>query len=111
MQGLEPEKKMGMYKNYLLCEAAKERDFIGLAELVQSLSPTKSLERVFYACIRAKKGIVQTAVTLGCCYQKDIVYLNGFTEVSDWIEKGGKTEELFRGKVKISDLPYLAAKK
>lgn len=111
ISGLDPSiKKNGMYKKYLLCDGAKEKTFAELAELAQSLS-NKSLEQVFNACLRVKKGIVQTADTLGCCYQKDIVYLNGFTEVSEWVTKGGNPNDLFRGKVKIADLPYLETPK
>lgn len=104
-------KKNGMYKKYILCEAAKEKNFSELSQLAQSLNQ-KSLEQIFNACLRVKKWIIQTGQTgTGCCYQKDVVYLNGYTTVAKWIENGGEIDELYIGKIKISDLAYLAPPK
>ena len=55
LDGLDPSiRKDGMYKKYVICDAAKDRKFSELAELAQSFE-SKSLERIFNACLRAKK--------------------------------------------------------
>lgn len=43
-----------MYKKYILCEAAKEKNFSELSQLAQTLNQ-KSLEQIFNACLRVKK--------------------------------------------------------
>lgn len=98
--------KNAMYLKYYLLAMVDTLSFAETVELLISLSPEKSLESIFAGAVRLKRGIIHTETTgiPGTAYQKDKIYLDGYTRIHEWVENGGDQDQLFYGKVKIGDL-------
>lgn len=101
----EWEEKNGMYKKYIISHDAKQKSFRELVHTIESLYPEKWLEQIFSDCVRAKKGIMNTRKMIAW-YMKDVVYLNGYTKIKNWVDNGGEIEKMFVWKVKVEDLRY-----
>ena len=99
----EWEEKMGMYKKYIISHEACTTSFRELVWTIENYYPEKRLEQIFSDCYRAKKGIMNTRKILSA-FQKDIVYLNGYTKIKNWVENGWDREKMFVGKVKVENL-------
>lgn len=98
--------KNAMYIKYYLLSAADTLSFAETSDLIRSLYPNKSLESIFSDTVRLKRGISRTEVrgVEGTTYQKDKIYLDGYTRVSSWITSGGNPDKLLFWKIKIADL-------
>lgn len=84
----EGYEKNAMYIKYYLLSQADERNFAQTATLIQSLYPQYSIETVFAQTVRLKRGIIHTERDGGgTTYQKDKIYLDGYSRVSEWIEE------------------------
>ncbi|MFZ2255538.1 MAG: hypothetical protein WAW59_03830 [Patescibacteria group bacterium] len=85
-----------MYIKYYLLSAADTLSFAETSDLIRSLYPNKSLESIFSDTVRLKRGISRTEVrgVEGTTYQKDKIYLDGYTRVSSWIASGGNPDKL-----------------
>ena len=94
---------MGMYKKYIISHEACTTSFRELVWTIENYYPEKRLEQIFSDCYRAKKGIMNTRKILSA-FQKDIVYLNGYTKIKNWVENGWDREKMFVGKVKVENL-------
>lgn len=95
-----------MYIKYYLLSAADTLSFSETLDLVRSLYPGKSPESLFSDTVRLKRGISRTEVSgvEGTTYQKDKIYLDGYTRIQAWIDAGGDTRKLLYGKIKLADL-------
>jgi uncharacterized protein (TIGR02421 family) len=74
-------------------------------EVFNELKKCFSEEEAFKLTFRAKRGIADTNESGGCT--KDYVYLKGYYEVQEYINRGEAYEDLYIGKVGISDLPTI----
>lgn len=102
--------KNAMYFNYYLISQIDTLSFSQSVQLLQSVYPAYSLEKIFNQVTRFKRGIIHTENSLnrGNSYWKDKIYLDGYSRVSEWIHEGGDEKLLYFWKVKISDLPLVA---
>ncbi|MFA5916879.1 MAG: tyrosine/phenylalanine carboxypeptidase domain-containing protein [Candidatus Gracilibacteria bacterium] len=99
--------KNAMYQNYYMLNLAKKLDFQELAEIGFRLKGNDYI-KVFKTITRFKKGIQDTGIkNPGAFFSKDKVYLDGYIQVKDWVEKGGDTDKLMIGKIKIEDLDFI----
>jgi len=62
-------------------------------------------ERVFSFMFRLKRGFEDPSRE--GVYMKDVVYLNGFIAVEDFIERGGSLKDIYIGKIHLDDLALI----
>ncbi|MBU1198697.1 MAG: DUF1704 domain-containing protein [Nanoarchaeota archaeon] len=78
---------------------ALQNDFITTyRELKKFFDPKKA----FQLTARIKRGLLDTSLPGG--HTKDIVYLQGYFEVKDYVKNGGKIEDLYYGKITWKDV-------
>lgn len=71
---------------YEICRKACGTTFSGLAEFVRNADPERDIERVFKACVRAKRGVCDTSSShQGAAFLKDKVYLDGVEKIDKWV--------------------------
>ncbi|PID83947.1 hypothetical protein CSB09_03465 [Candidatus Gracilibacteria bacterium] len=105
-----PEKyqKNTMYLNYFILTQIDTLSFVESAGLIKSIFPHKNFAEIFTHTLRLKRGICDgSAKTPGTTYWKDKIYVDGYIRTKKWIDDGGDTSKLFKGKIKISDLEIL----
>lgn len=56
-------------------------------------------------CVKSKRGLKNT--NLKTAFTKDSIYFSGLREVEKFVKKGGLVEDLYVGKIGISDLPLI----
>lgn len=83
---------------------AKKMSFCDLFHFLQDTYDLKD-DLAWRLCVKAKRGFSDSA-QLGA-FTKDQIYFTGHREVEKFIEKGGKIEDLYMGKIKIDDLKVL----
>lgn len=98
--------KIGMYQKYYLLSMAGEKSFADLAGIIYGMS-SKSLLGSFNGALRMKKWLRDTANRWGAVNMKGKIYLDGYTEMKEWIEQWGDVKKLMIGKVKRSDLKVI----
>ncbi len=99
--------KNAMYQNYYMLNLAKKLDFQELADVWFHLK-WNDYQKVFKTISRFKKWITDTSVKHPwALFSKDKVYLDWFTQVRKWIEKGWDIEKLMIWKIKIEDLDLI----
>ncbi|EKD44278.1 MAG: hypothetical protein ACD_71C00188G0002 [uncultured bacterium (gcode 4)] len=105
----EGYEKNAMYVKYYLLSTVDVLSFSDTVGLLISLYPEKSLESIFSDAVRLKRGITYSWVKgiSWITYQKDKIYLDGYTRIKDWIENGGDQKKLFYGKIKIKDIEII----
>jgi alpha-L-glutamate ligase-like protein len=101
--------KNAMYIKYYLLDQVDTLSFSETIELLSTIYPKKPLESLFSDAVRLKRGIIHsdTCWISGTTYQKDKIYLGGYTRVESWIANGGNPEKLFFWKIKIKDFQVL----
>lgn len=99
--------KISVYKEYFLTKQLQDNSFIKSFELCKFLYPSKNMEKLFKTVLRSKRGLVNTGETKGIGFQKDKIYLDGFAKIEKRLKSGNNEEKLYKGKLKIEDLPYL----
>jgi len=62
-------------------------------------------KNAFQLTLRSKRGLAITEHAGG--FTKDIVYLQGYLKIKNFIKKGGKLEDLYYGKYSINDVNYI----
>jgi len=62
-------------------------------------------EQAFNITLRAKRGLKNTQLPGG--YTKDYVYMQGWLQVKNFVQKGGDIKELYIGKIGVHHVPYL----
>lgn len=55
--------------------------------------------------LRAKRGLIDTSQPGACT--KDLVYLKGYVDVKNYVQKGGKLENLYYGKIGIQHIELM----
>ena len=100
--------KLSFYKKYFLLKEAQKYPFSKLVDLVKFLYPEKRIEWIFNTILRMKKWVINTwVVDEWAIFMKEKVYLDGFIKMSDWAEKWGEVEEMYKGKFKTEDLNFM----
>lgn len=59
-------------------------------------------QNAFKSCLKAKRGLADTSKP--GAFTKDLVYYKGYYQVREFIENGGKLQDLYVGKMDISDV-------
>ncbi len=99
--------KKWMYYKYYLLDIAGKNDFAYIAGVYRSLR-WYTLRWAFQWTLRVKKWIQDTwLINPGSVYLKEKVYLDGYTDINNWIAWWGNKEDLMVGKVKVGDLDYV----
>lgn len=81
-----PEYRDAHVFKYEVCRKACGSSFSSLAEFVRNADPERDLERVFKACVRAKRGVCDTSSShSGAAFLKDKVYLDGVEKIEKWV--------------------------
>lgn len=77
-----------MYVKYYLLSVVDTLSFAETIDFLRTLYPLKSLESLFSDAVRLKRGITHSAKRgiAGTTYQKDKIYLDGYTRVKHWID-------------------------
>lgn len=85
---------------------AKEMSFVELFSYMQNTYDLDD-ESAWKACLKAKRGISDTSKP--GCFSRDMIYFDGYLEVSKFMIKHGRRgfKELYVGKIGIEDVPYL----
>ncbi|MDD5212820.1 MAG: DUF1704 domain-containing protein [Candidatus Gracilibacteria bacterium] len=58
--------------------------------------------KIFDNILRLKRGLKD--ISQNYCYTKDLIYINGYLELLDFIDNGGDIKELYFGKIGVKDL-------
>ena len=85
-----------MYDRYFFVNYALKHSYQKLIEKMKE-KYDNDLARVFTFMLRLKRGFVDPSQD--GVFVKDVVYVNGFLDVSDFIASGGNLKELYIGKV------------
>ncbi|MCH8518446.1 DUF1704 domain-containing protein [Candidatus Gracilibacteria bacterium] len=95
------QKFYGIYERYFFLRYAQKHSF---SKLVSNMCEyyNNDYARVFDYILRLKRGVHNTSKE--GIFMKDVVYLNGYTQVKNYIDGGGLLEELYIGKVGIDDI-------
>ena len=99
--------KISIYKEYFLTHQLQNNSFVKSFELCRFLYPTKSMEKLFKTVLRNKRGLIHTWQNKWIWFQKDKVYLDGFSKIHNRIQAGNNPEKMYKGKIKIEDLDYI----
>ena len=83
---------------------------LGFHDLFWYLKDTFSVsdEISWKICLKAKRGLIDTKKPLA--FTKDSIYFRGAIEVENFKKRGKRWEDIYLGKIKISDIPYLQDK-
>jgi alpha-L-glutamate ligase-like protein len=57
------------------------------------------------SCVRVKRGLWDTSQK--GAFTKDVLYLEGFLEIQEFVEEGGDLRDLYLGKISLADLSIL----
>jgi hypothetical protein len=88
-----------------LVNEAQKYSFSKLVDVLRFIYPDWNIERLFKTAIRMKKWIEDTSiVSPWTVFYKDKIYLDGYSKVKKWIENGWEANNLYKWKMKISDL-------
>lgn len=97
--------KTSIHKKYFLVNEAQKYSFSKLVDVLRFIYPDWNIERLFKTAIRMKKWIEDTSiVSPWTVFYKDKIYLDGYSKVKKWIENGWEANNLYKWKMKISDL-------
>ena len=101
--------KNAMYIKYHLLNIVDTMSFSETISILRKLYPKKKLESLFSYAVRLKRWITHswTQWIPGTTYQKDKIYLDGYTRVKKWIDSWGQQEKLWFWKIKINDIKIL----
>ena len=96
--------KRGMYERYYLVYEAQRNHFARIAEIWRGMRWWTLMDSFRYA-FRVKKGIQNTGfVDKWAVWMKDIIYLDWYLKIKNWIENWGKIDKFMFGKIKIEDI-------
>lgn len=95
------QKYYGFLERYYFLDFATKHSYQELIEEYKKFYPQK-YKLIFNYLVRIKRGI--TKVEAPEVFMKDVVYLNGFLEINDFIKKWGILEDLYFWKIHVSDL-------
>lgn len=59
-------------------------------------------EQAFRSCVKAKRGFYDTS--RHGTFTKDYIYYKGYYRIKEFVENGGKIEDLYMGKIDITDI-------
>lgn len=90
--------------NYILWSKIAECGRDDAVEMVRS-TKFKKLENIFWSLLRWKRGIVD--VDKHYVFYKDKIYLDGFLDICEFVINGWDIDDMYVGRVKISDLGYI----
>lgn len=102
-------------KNYrtaalvFIVDFAMRHSFVETFDYCQKLD--MNLRRAFQTTVKVKRGLEDTSKA--GAFTKELVYMSGYTQVKDFIAKGGNIKDLYYGKYNLEDLdlikqiPYL----
>jgi len=98
--------KKSLYERYYIISKAKDMDFVELWKIFLDQFKYNYVS-AFRLSFRAKRWIVDTwNVSKWLCFMKDKVYLDGYLQIKNWIEKWWNIDKLMIWKIKIADLKY-----
>jgi hypothetical protein len=93
-----------MYERYYLVAEAQKNDFARVAQIWLGIR-WGSLNDAFRYAFRVKKGIQNTwFVDKWAIWMKDVIYLEGFNKIKNWVESGGDVDKMMIWKIKIEDI-------
>ncbi len=98
-------KYYSIFERYYFLRYAQKHSFRRLVENMCEYYEN-DYGRVFDYILRLKRGIHNCAKE--GIFMKDVVYLNGYIEVKNYIESGWLLEELYIWKISIHDLPEIS---
>jgi len=105
-QLLDGYEKKSLYERYYIISKAKDMDFVELWKIFLDQFKYNYVS-AFRLSFRAKRWIVDTwNVSKWLCFMKDKVYLDGYLQIKNWIEKWWNIDKLMIWKIKIADLKY-----
>lgn len=82
---------------------ARNGSFCDVYNFVKKLGFSE--EKSFRIALKLKRGLEDTGKP--GVFTKDYIYYKGFKEVTDYVEKGGKIEDLYIGKVSLHDIQWI----
>ncbi len=100
--------KISIYKEYFITKQLQNMSFTKSFELCKFMYPMKNTEKLFKTVLRNKRGLINTGESKWVGFQKDKIYLDGFSKIDTWIQKGNSPDKLYKSKIKIEDLDFIA---
>ena len=92
---------------YLLVDLAQKSSFSEVYAF--AMKHLQNEKRAFNSTLRVKRGLTDTAQPGG--YTKDLVYLEGYVEIENWVAQNGFDEEkLFQGKLSLEEIDHAQSK-
>ena len=100
--------KPNIYLKYRAFDVAQNATFVRLADFYKSIYPDADMLKVFKRVLRFKRGVENTGIVHSwALFLKDKVYLEWYETIKKYVDEGFDLSQLFVGKVKRADLPYI----
>lgn len=98
--------KISMYKKYFLTKELMKYSFSKSADFIRFTYPERSMEGIFKAIIRSKRGIIDTSQT-GVGYYKDKIYVEWYHKIALAAQQEQDFSPMYKGKIKLEDISFI----